>query len=66
MGLNGAIWRKSSYSGDNGAACVEVTGGVSGAIYMRDSKNPEGPVLAFSGDAWRVFLGRLKGHAPQS
>lgn len=64
MGLSGAIWRKSSYSGDNGAACVEVTGSVPGAIHMRDSKNPEGPVLAFSSGAWRVFLNRVKAGRP--
>lgn len=25
MDLNGALWRKSSFSGDNGGNCVEVT-----------------------------------------
>ena len=35
-------WRKSSYSGGGGNACVEVAAGL-GAI--RDSKNPTGPVL---------------------
>lgn len=35
------IWRKSSFSADNGA-CIEVAGTL-GAV--RDSKNPSGPVL---------------------
>ena len=34
-------WRKSSYSGSN-AQCVELS--ARGAV--RDSKNPDGPVLA--------------------
>ena len=34
-------WRKSSYSSGQGGACVELA--YVGAI--RDSKNPDGPVL---------------------
>jgi hypothetical protein len=39
--LSAAVWRKSSRSGGNGGACVELAN--IGAI--RDSKNPGGPVL---------------------
>jgi Domain of unknown function (DUF397) len=39
--LSGAIWRKSSRSGGNGGACVELAN--VGAV--RDSKNPTGPAL---------------------
>jgi hypothetical protein len=35
-------WRKSSFSGGGGNACVEVAGGLEA---VRDSKNPGGPVL---------------------
>lgn len=35
-------WRKSSRSGGNGGACVELAHTL-GAV--RDSKNPSGPVL---------------------
>lgn len=35
-------WRKSSYS-DTGNGCVEIAHTLSA---MRDSKNPEGPVLS--------------------
>jgi Domain of unknown function (DUF397) len=35
-------WRKSSFSGLNGGECVEVCHDL-GAV--RDSKNPDGPVL---------------------
>jgi hypothetical protein len=34
-------WRKSSYSSGQGGACVELA--CAGAV--RDSKNPDGPVL---------------------
>jgi hypothetical protein len=40
LGLPAPTWRKSSRSGGNGS-CVELTD--SGAV--RDSKNPDGPVL---------------------
>lgn len=39
--LSAAVWRKSSRSGGNGGACVEIAN--TGAI--RDSKNPAGPAL---------------------
>jgi uncharacterized protein DUF397 len=61
MDLTGAAWRKSSYSGGNGGACVEVaivSGGTEasgGAVALRDSKNPTGPALLFTPDEWREF-----------
>jgi hypothetical protein len=54
MDLTGATWRKSSYSGGNGGACVEIKvgpGSKAGSDYvitMRDSKDPSGPVLIFT------------------
>ncbi|MFI9228907.1 DUF397 domain-containing protein [Streptomyces rimosus] len=47
-------WFKSSYS-DNGGACIEVATNLitsHGVIPVRDSKNPNGPVLALPVDAW--------------
>ena len=29
-------------------------------ILMRDSKNPDGPVLAFTEDEWRAFIAGVK------
>jgi Domain of unknown function (DUF397) len=61
MDLTGAPWRKSSYSGGNGGACVEVAvvpGSKEGSDYvitMRDSKDPGGPVLTFTPDEWKAF-----------
>jgi len=63
MDGNRAItWRKSSYSGNNGGQCVEV-GDVARVIAVRDSKDPHGPVLAFTPHAWRRFADRLKARA---
>jgi hypothetical protein len=43
----------------NHGACAEVAGGVAegrGIVAMRDSMDPEGPVLRYSGNAWRSFV----------
>ncbi|MFE6056767.1 DUF397 domain-containing protein [Kitasatospora sp. NPDC056446] len=49
-------WFKSSYSGTNGGDCIEVAPGVPGLVPVRDSKNPEGPTLAFPAEAWGSFV----------
>jgi hypothetical protein len=48
-------WRKSIRSGGNGGQCVEVRRH-DDAIEVRDSKDPTGPVLSFSAEAWHDFL----------
>ncbi|ARQ70283.1 DUF397 domain-containing protein [Streptomyces marincola] len=56
-----AEWRKSSHSG-NGGQCVEWAPGVvvgGGAVPVRDSKVPAGPVLAFAPAAWQTFVATL-------
>jgi hypothetical protein len=50
-------WRKSSYSADNGGACVEVA--VAEAVLVRDTTDRGGPVVAFSADTWRAFTSTL-------
>ncbi|WP_433271971.1 DUF397 domain-containing protein [Actinosynnema sp. CS-041913] len=52
-------WRKSSYSGGNGGACVELAHDTAGLL-VRDSKNPEGPVLTFDTTAFTQLLNTLK------
>ena len=52
-------WRKSSHSGANGGACVEV-GTVSRVVAVRDSKDPDGPKLTFSPAEWRAFVAGVK------
>jgi len=48
-------WTKSSYSTGNGA-CVEVKSPVVAAMSVRDSKVPQGPVLAFPAQSWNAFV----------
>ncbi|MFI0939230.1 DUF397 domain-containing protein [Streptomyces sp. NPDC021020] len=48
-------WFKSSYSSNDEPACVEVAA-CPDTIHVRDSKDPEGPALAFAPAAWSAFL----------
>jgi hypothetical protein len=41
-------WRKSSFSGAASEGCVEIAH-LPGAIAIRDSKDPRGPMLVISG-----------------
>ena len=50
-------WRKSSYSSDG--ACVE-TAATRDSIYMRDSKDRNGPILTFSLTEWKAFLAGVR------
>ncbi len=59
--LSDAVWRKSTKSGDNGGACVEVAGNLPGIIAVRDSKNPDGPALIFTPGEWRAFVDGVRG-----
>lgn len=76
------IWRKSSYSGDNGGNCIEVAipvwqkssysagdagecievalGFLSGAVPVRDSKDPHGPALVFPDSSWGAFIAAVR------
>ncbi|WP_030423038.1 DUF397 domain-containing protein [Streptomyces sp. NRRL F-5065] len=53
-------WRKSTYSNPDGADCVEVADHMPGFVPVRDSKNPQGPVLLIGARAWAPFLSGLK------
>ncbi|MFE9205227.1 DUF397 domain-containing protein [Micromonospora sp. NPDC007230] len=59
MDLTGARWRKSTRSNGSGGACIEVADNLPGVVAVRDSKDPSGPVLVVSPDAWRVFVARV-------
>jgi Domain of unknown function (DUF397) len=54
-----AAWRKSSYSGGQGA-CVEIADLPDGGIAVRDSKDPGGPKLTFTAKEWAAFLAGTK------
>lgn len=48
-------WRKASYSGGNGGGCIEVASTGKPLVAVRDSKDPEGPELAFTSHRWQAF-----------
>ena len=56
-------WIKSSYSNGDGGDCVEWSPSSvvnSAAVPVRDSKDPEGPVLFFGVAAWNGFVAGVK------
>lgn len=56
----GTAWRKSSRS--NASNCVE-TASCRHGVAIRDSKDSDGPVLAFDGSTWGRFVAGLKAPA---
>ncbi|MFG2000215.1 DUF397 domain-containing protein [Spirillospora sp. NPDC048911] len=54
-----AVWRKSSHSGSGSGTCVEVAA-ADRVVAVRDSTDPDGPVLALSPVAWRAFLAEVR------
>jgi len=47
----------------NGGACVEVARNLPDTVAVRDSKDPDGPTLAFAPEQWQAFTARVKsGH----
>jgi Domain of unknown function (DUF397) len=58
--LSLAVWQKSTYSGGNGGQCVEVARNLPDIVAIRDSKNPDGPKLIVSPDAWRAFASSVR------
>jgi len=55
MDLTNATWHKSSHSGTQ-TNCVEVATLPDGTRAIRDSKNPDGPVLLFTPGEWNAFV----------
>ena len=53
-------WIKSSYSGGSGGNCVEIAILPDGGRAIRDSKNPDGPVLRLSNQEWQAFRVNIK------
>lgn len=54
-----ADWRKSTYSGGNGASCVEV-GTAGSVVVVRDTTDRAGAVLAVPAGAWRALLAEVR------
>ncbi|MGH3830345.1 MAG: DUF397 domain-containing protein [Pseudonocardiaceae bacterium] len=59
--VSGAAWRKSSRSngGSDQTDCVEVAE-LRDRVAMRDSRDPAGPVLAFTRTQWRAFVSTVQ------
>ncbi|MDM4723167.1 DUF397 domain-containing protein [Micromonospora sp. WMMA1363] len=58
-----AKWRKSSRSGNQGN-CVEVADNLLDVVAVRDSKDPDGPVLVFTPTSWAAFTEGLHRETP--
>lgn len=58
--LSRAEWRKSARSGGTGGNCVEVASNLPSVVAVRDSKNPDGPVLTLTTAQWRSFTAGVK------
>ncbi|RSN68113.1 DUF397 domain-containing protein [Actinomadura sp. WAC 06369] len=59
MDLTKAAWRKSSYTGPNGGDCVELAS-FAETVAVRDSKDPDGPMLAVDRRAFAELLTSIK------
>ena len=58
--MNETRWRKSTYSSNGGASCIDV-GQAIRIIAVRDTKqHGRGPVLRFTPSAWRRFADQMK------
>ncbi|TDT40041.1 uncharacterized protein DUF397 [Streptomyces sp. BK208] len=54
-------WIKSSYSTDDGPACVEVAS-TPATMHVRDSKQRQGPRLVFGAQQWAAFVSYAADH----
>jgi uncharacterized protein DUF397 len=60
MDLSRTEWRKSSRSGSNGGACVEVARNLPRVVAVRDSKDPDGPKIVTTPEDWQRFTASIK------
>ncbi|MFC9237441.1 DUF397 domain-containing protein [Streptomyces decoyicus] len=63
LDLAAAEWVKSSYSDGDGGQCLEFSHALTqphGLVPVRDSKNPDGPALAFPARGWSAFVSAVK------
>jgi hypothetical protein len=52
-------WKKSSHSGSS-TNCVEVAANLLSVIAVRDSKDPDGPLLTFTPAQWAAFTAAVR------
>ncbi|RAY12417.1 DUF397 domain-containing protein [Actinomadura craniellae] len=55
MDLSNLAWRKASRSSENGGNCIELAA-LPGMVAIRDSKDPNGPVLLATPTTLRAAL----------
>ncbi len=53
------VWRKSTRSPDGDGNCVEVAVS-SERVFLRDSKDQDGPMLVINAEDWATFLAAVK------
>ena len=58
VGNSGLRWWKSSFSSQGD--CVEVAFAGRDQVFVRDSKDPDGPVLQFSLSEWAALAAGVK------
>ena len=56
-------WVTSSYSNSDGDNCVQARRSGQASVQVRDSKDPDGPVLTFTAAQWHTFIATIK-HRP--
>ncbi|TDD80788.1 DUF397 domain-containing protein [Actinomadura rubrisoli] len=59
MDLSQAVWRKASRSTVEGDNCVEVAS-VPSAVALRDSKDPDGPMIVVSRREFQGFAETIR------
>jgi hypothetical protein len=52
-------WRRSGQC--EGGQCVEVAYLPDGTVAVRDSEDPDGPVLTFDHESWTAFVHAVRG-----
>ncbi|MFA1540610.1 DUF397 domain-containing protein [Actinomadura monticuli] len=59
LDLSSLRWRKSTKSGSEGGTCVEVAEMASN-VAVRDSKDPDGPKLAFGREVFAALASDIR------
>ncbi|MFE9104188.1 DUF397 domain-containing protein [Actinomadura geliboluensis] len=56
MDLSNVTWRRSSRSTSSGGNCVELADVTNAVVAVRDSKDPDGPILFLTPTALRTAV----------